>query len=104
MGRKLFVGNLSFDVSEVQLRALFEADGLPVEDVNVVRDRETGRPRGFAFVEFATDDAARTAIEKFNGTDLAGRPIRLDEARERAPRRGPGGGGGGGRGGRPRRS
>jgi len=99
MGSKVFVGNLSFNVSDDQLRALFEGEGLQVQEVNIVKDRDTGRPRGFAFVEMASDEAARTAIEKLDGQELDGRALRVAEAREKAPRRGGGGYGGGGGGG-----
>jgi len=88
---KLFVGNLSYNTTEDSLRALFESAGHNASRVTIVTDRETGRSRGFAFVEFDSDDAARAAIESLNGTELDGRPLRVDEARER-PR-----GGGGGR-------
>ena len=104
--RKLFVGNLPFQTSEDDLQQLFAQAG-PVESVRVMRDQATGRARGFAFVEMATPDAARTAIDKFNQTDFGGRALAVNEARPQAPRpggfdRGDGGGGGGrgGRGGR----
>lgn len=96
MGTKLYVGNLSFRVSSEDLQEYFGAAG-PVESANVVYDRETGRSRGFGFVEMASDDAATAAIAKFNGQDYDGRNIVVNEARPREDR---GGGGGGHRGGR----
>jgi len=92
MGRKLFVGNLPFSTDERRLQELFAAVG-PVDTVNIVRDQMTGRARGFAFVEMQTDEAAQSAIQKLNDTDLDGRKIAVNEARPK-----PSGGGGGGRG------
>lgn len=96
MGSRLYVGNLSFDTTEDTLRDLFGADGRTVEDVAIITDRETGRPRGFAFVEMATQEDAAGAIETLDGREVDGRAIRVNEARERRP--GGGGGGGGNRG------
>jgi len=95
MGKRLFVGNLSWDTTEDTLRAAFEVGGGTVRDVHIVSDRETGRPRGFGFVEMSSEQEAQTAISELDGTELDGRPIRVNEAQERQPR---GGGGGGGRG------
>ena len=94
MGTKLYVGNLSFRVSSEDLQEYFGAAG-PVESANVVYDRETGRSRGFGFVEMASEDAATAAIAPFNGQDYDGRNIVVNEARPREDR-----GGGGHRGGR----
>lgn len=94
MGAKLYVGNLSYDTTDDGLRAAFEADGRAVADVFVPEDRETGRPRGFAFVEMGSDADAQAAIQALDGTDLDGRTIKVNEAR---PKAGGGGGGGGGR-------
>ncbi len=94
MGKRLYVGNLAYSVTESDLRSAFEAEGCAVQEVKMVMDRETGRPRGFAFVEMATDDGARTATQNLNGRDLQGRAVSISEARERS-----GGGGGGGMGG-----
>ncbi len=91
---KLYVGNLSFSTSESQLREMFEAHG-EVTSASLVMDRETGRPRGFGFVEFASDEQARAAIEALNGKNLDGRDLTVNEARPREA-----GGGGGSRGGR----
>ena len=96
MSKRLFVGNLSWDTTEESLRSAFEADGRTVEDVHVMLDRDTGRSRGFGFVEMASDADAQSAITALDGTDLDGRPIRVNEAQPR-PQRGGGGGGGGGR-------
>jgi len=98
MGKRLYVGNLPYQCEEAQLRALFEQDGRQVEEVKIVTDRETGRPRGFAFVEMATDSQAQAAVSALHGKPFGGRPLTVSEARERAPGGG-GGGGGGGRGG-----
>ena len=80
MGRKLFVGNLSYNTDERRLEEIFQAIG-PVDSVNIVRDQMTGRARGFAFVEMQTDEAAQSAIQKLNETDLDGRKIAVNEAR-----------------------
>ena len=106
MGTRLYVGNLSYNVTEPELKDAFGENGRNVKEVKVVLDRDTGRPRGFAFVEMTTDAEAAQAIETLNGREIQGRPINVSEARERAPRSGGGGGGygggggGGGRGGR----
>ncbi|MEM9453230.1 MAG: RNA-binding protein [Myxococcota bacterium] len=97
MNQRLFVGNLSFQTSEEDLRSAFSEHG-EVVDAKIITDRETGRSRGFGFLTMGTDDAARSAIEAMNGFELDGRPLRVNEAEERRPRGG-GGGGGGGRGG-----
>ena len=99
MGTRLFVGNLPFSVDEQQLRTLFEEGGRQVSEVKIVTDRDTGRPRGFAFVDMATEQEAQAAINSLNGRDMGGRALTVNEARERAPRSGGGFGGGGGRGG-----
>ncbi len=99
MGRKLFVGNLSFSMGEAELRQLFEQKG-GVESVTVMRDTDTGRSRGFGFVEMASDEAAQKAIAELNGYSVDGRNLTVNEARPK-PERGGGfcGGSGGGRGG-----
>ena len=96
MGTKLYVGNLSFRTTIDELRDLFSQAG-EVESASVIEDRETGRSRGFAFVEMATPEGAAAAIEQFNGKDLGGRNLTVNEARPKTDRGG--GGGGGGRGG-----
>lgn len=93
---KLYVGNLSFSTSEQQLRELFSEHG-EVTSASLVMDRDTGRPRGFGFVEFADDAQARAAIEALNGQNVDGRDLTVNEAKPRESRGG--GGGGGGRGG-----
>ena len=95
MSTKLFVGNLSFDTTELDLQDLFAAAG-PVTEVNIVTDRATGRPRGFAFVTMATPEGAAAAIQQLGGKNVNGRDLTVNEARPREER--PGGGGGGGRG------
>ena len=94
LSSKLYVGNLSFNSTEEDLRELFGQHGT-VESVAVITDRETGRPRGFAFVEMSESSAAADAIRALDGTDFGGRNIKVNEAQDR---RGGGGGGGGGRG------
>ena len=89
---KIYVGNLPFSATESEIRELFGQHGT-VESVSLITDRDTGRPRGFGFVEMARADASK-AIQNLNGKDLGGRPLRVNEAQERT-----GGGGGGGRGG-----
>jgi RNA recognition motif-containing protein len=100
MGRKLFVGNLSFSMGETELRQLFEQKG-GVESVTVMRDLDTGRSRGFGFVEMSTDEAAQKAVTELNAYSVEGRNLTVNEARPKPERRGSGGGGGrgGGRGG-----
>ena len=98
MGRKLYVGNLPYETNEDDLQALFAQAGA-VESVNVMRDRETGRARGFAFVEMVSDEDAQKAISELNEQPFGGRRLMVNEARPQAPRGGGfGGGGGGGRG------
>jgi len=91
----IYVGNLSFDTTEEQLRQAFEDFG-EVSGVNIITDRDSGRPRGFAFVEMSSGDEATAAIAGLNGQDVNGRTLNVSEARPRADR---GGGRGGGRGG-----
>ena len=100
MSNKLYVGNLSFRVTSEDLQEHFAAAGA-VESANVVYDRETGRSRGFGFVEMADEDAANAAIAQFNGQEYDGRNMVVNEARPREDNRGGGGGrrGGGGGGG-----
>ncbi|HVZ87987.1 MAG TPA: RNA-binding protein [Polyangia bacterium] len=99
MGTRLYVGNLSYNVTEPELRDAFAEDGRNVVEVKVVMDRDTGRPRGFAFVEMGSDADASAAMSSLSGREIQGRPINVSEARERAPRSGGGGGYGGGGGG-----
>jgi RNA recognition motif-containing protein len=91
---KIFVGNLSYQTTEDELRAAFSAYGA-VDRVSVVTDRDTGQPRGFAFVEMANRNEAETAISVLNGSELNGRTLNVNEARPK-PQGGSGGGGGGG--------
>lgn len=93
---KIYVGNLPFSATEADLRALFSQHG-NVDSVSLPTDRETGRPRGFGFIEMSNADAAK-AIQSLNGKDMGGRPLRVNEAQDK-PRGGGGGGGGGYRGG-----
>jgi len=96
---QIFVGNIAFSVTEQDLRALFTPYGV-VDRINLITDRETGRPRGFGFVEMADDQAAQAAIAGLNGTEMAGRALNVNEARQREERRPPSGGPRGGGGGR----
>src|SRR5438034_98519 len=95
MGRKLYVGNLSYDVADSDLSKMFEAHGT-VESAQVIMDRDTGRSKGFGFVEMKTDQEAQAAIAGLNGQESGGRSLTVNEARPREER---GGGGGGRRGG-----
>lgn len=97
MGRRLYIGNLAYGVTEQDLRDAFSEGGGTITDVKVILDRETGRSRGFAFVEMSSDAEAAQAVETLNGRDVQGRAISVSEARERTG--GGGGGGGGGYGG-----
>jgi RNA recognition motif-containing protein len=95
VNKKLYVGNLPFSTTDEQLRDMFEQHGR-TQSVNVIVDRETGRSRGFAFVEFETAEGAQAARDALDGKEIEGRPLRVNEAYERGSR----GGGGGGYGGR----
>ncbi len=95
MSTKIFVGNLAFSTTQDELTALFSAAG-SVTDVFLPTDRETGRPRGFAFVQFSTEAEAKEAIARFNQHELGGRKLNVNAAEERGARPGGGGGGGGG--------
>lgn len=99
MGKKLYVGNLSYSTTREQVQALFEQAG-EVAEVTLITDRDTGRPKGFGFVEMATDEGAQEAIKRFNGYTLDSRPLTVNEARPREERSGGGFGGGGFGGGR----
>lgn len=105
MGKKLYVGNLPYSTTVEDLRALFEAAG-DIVNVTVITDRETGRSKGFGFVEMATEEGAQEAIKRFNGATVQNRALTVNEARPREERprygddrRGGGYGGGGNRGG-----
>ena len=93
-GKKLYVGGLPFSVSDRQLEELFAEHGT-VESARVITDKMTGRSRGFGFVEMSSQEEAQSAIESLNGSQLEGRTLTVNEAKERAPRPGGGGGGGG---------
>jgi RNA recognition motif-containing protein len=99
MGKKLYVGNLSYAVSDENLAEVFGQCGT-VESARVVTDRDSGRSKGFGFVEMSSDTEATEAIEKLNGQDLSGRNMNVSEAKPMAPREGGGGRGGFGGGGR----
>jgi RNA recognition motif-containing protein len=94
---KLYVGNLSFDVNDDGLLQLFTGNGFQVESARVIRDMNTGRSRGFGFVELAAGEDAARAISQLNGFNFEGRALVVNEARPQAPRGGGGHGGGGGR-------
>ena len=98
MGKKLYVGNLPFSTTDDSLRSIFEQVGA-VDSAKVITDRDTGRSKGFGFVEMASDDECAEAIKRFNGTDFEGRALTVNEARPMVPREGGGGGGGRGFGG-----
>src|SRR5215813_7920971 len=92
MGTKIYVGNLPYTTDEDQLKNLFGADGRGVADVAIITDRMTGQPRGFAFIQMATEADAKRAIDALHGSTFGGRTLTVNEAR---PREGGGGGGGG---------
>jgi cold-inducible RNA-binding protein len=98
MSMKLYVGNLSFQTSSEDLRSLFSQAG-NVETANVVEDRDTGRSRGFGFVEMSSTEEGHAAIQQLNGKEVGGRALTVNEAKPREDRGGSRGGGGGGRGG-----
>ena len=104
MGKKLYVGNMSYDTSNSDLEEMFAAHGT-VESANIINDRDTGRSKGFGFVEMGSDEEAQAAIEALDGQEVSGRALKVNEAKPR-PDRGSGGygggRGGGGRGGRDR--
>jgi len=95
MGKRLYVGNLGFDVTDKELEELFAQAG-PCENVTIITDRSTGQSRGFGFVEMASNADAQKAVQQFDGHEFKGRTLKVNEARERE---GGGGGGGGRRGG-----
>lgn len=94
MGKKLYVGNLPFSATDQVLGETFAECGT-VDSAKIIMDRETGRSKGFGFVEMSTDAEAQAAIEKYNGADWEGRPMTVNEAKPQAPRDNRGGGGGG---------
>lgn len=93
MGKKLYVGNLPFSATEQSLADTFASTGT-VESAKIIMDRDSGRSKGFGFVEMSSDEEAQAAIAKFNGADMGGRPLTVNEARPQAPREGGGGRGG----------
>ena len=100
MSTKLYVGNLTYDIGENELQELFSPHG-PITEVKLMVDRDTGKPRGFAFVTMATEEGAKAAIQALNGKEVKGRALTVNEARPREERSGGGGGDrGGSRGGR----
>ncbi len=94
MPNKLFIGNLPFSVTDAELNDFFAAANIPVATIKVMRDQETGRSRGFAFVELAPEADMESAIAQLNGKMLEGRPLTVNEARQQKPRNSGGGGGG----------
>ena len=105
MGNRLYIGNMSWDTTEDALRAVLSEGGRTLKDLHIVMDRDTGRPRGFAFAEFNNEADAQSAISDLDGKDVDGRALKVNEAQERKPQGGGGGGGGyggGGGGGRDR--
>ena len=94
MGKKLYVGNLAFSVTGADLERLFGQHGT-VQSAQVITDRDTGRSKGFGFVEMSTDEEAQKAIQALDGQDHSGRALKVNEARPREDRGGRGGGGGG---------
>src|SRR5438270_3941758 len=101
MAKKIYVGNLSFQTTDADLNDMFSEVG-QVESVQIITDRDTGRSKGFGFVQMSDDEAATKAIERFNGKEVNGRALTVNEARPMERREGGGGGGGRDRGGRGR--
>ena len=95
MGKRLYVGNLPYDADEDAIRAAFTANGGTVERVHIPLDRDTQRPRGFAFIEMSSDEEAQRAVEALNGSNFGSRTLKVSEAEERRPSSGPRGGSGG---------
>ncbi len=95
MGKKLYVGNLPYSATEDSLHETFSQCG-NVESARIITDRDSGRSKGFGFVEMSTDEEASAAINKLNGADMGGRQLTVNEAKPQAPREGGRGGGGGG--------
>jgi len=95
MSRKIYVGNLPWSTTSADLEAMFAEHGA-VRSAEVISDRETGRSRGFGFVEMESEEGMQAAVSALNGLELNGRPLTVNEARERTPRPAGGGGGGGG--------
>lgn len=93
MGKKIYVGNLAYSVESNQLTEVFAQFGT-VDSAKVITDRDSGRSKGFAFIEMSQDSEAQAAIEKLNGTDLSGRAMNISEAKPQEPRSNDGGGGG----------
>ncbi|OFZ32006.1 MAG: RNA-binding protein [Bdellovibrionales bacterium RIFCSPHIGHO2_01_FULL_40_29] len=94
MGKKIYVGNLSYSVDSTALQDMFSEFGA-VESANVIMDRDSGRSKGFGFVEMGSEEAAQTAIQKLNGQEMSGRALNVSEAKPQEPRSGGGGRGGG---------
>ncbi len=98
MGKKVYVGNMSYETSQADLEQMFGEHGT-VESAQIIMDRDTGRSKGFAFIEMSSDDEAQAAITALDGKDCGGRALKVNEAKPRTSGGGGGGGGGGGRGG-----
>jgi RNA recognition motif-containing protein len=88
MTRRLYVGNLPFDATEKQIRQVFETEERKLVSIKIVTDRDTGRPRGFAFVDLETEEQAKAAIEELNGKDFGGRALIVNEAEDKGPQQG----------------
>ncbi|HLG18401.1 MAG TPA: RNA-binding protein [Bdellovibrionota bacterium] len=86
MTKKLFIGNCSYTLDETALQAFIESNGLQVSSVQIIRDRETGRSRGFGFAELSGSESVENAIQALNGKEIDGRPLTVNEARERQPK------------------
>lgn len=94
--KKIYVGNLEYGVTEDMLKQLLEEKGISVSEVKLISDKATGRPKGFGFIEFATEEAAQQAIDTLNDYELNGRKLKVNKAQKMKPRRDNFGGGGGG--------
>ncbi len=94
--KKIYIGNLEYGVTEGDLRKLLEEKGISVDEIKLISDRATGRPKGFGFAEFANEEAAQQAIDALNDYELNGRKLKVNKAQKMKPRRDNFGGGGGG--------
>ena len=96
--KKIYIGNLEYATTEDELRSILEAEGISVQEIKLITDKYTGRPKGFGFAEFETEELAQKAIDLLNGKEVNGRTLKVSKAQKMKPRRDSfGGGGGGGR-------
>jgi len=97
--KKIYIGNLEYSTTEDEVRAIMEENGITPDSINFIKDKYSGRPKGFGFAEFSSPEDAQKAIDLLNGKEINGRTLKVSKAQKRKPRSDFGGGGGGGRGG-----